>query len=87
MFTTYFGYWLAGTALLSAGMLASSLTSSTSVAFVLGSLFVCGMPVYLIDKLPFFNPRLVQTLSLGEQFRDFSLGMIPAGRPWCISSR
>ncbi len=74
LFATYLGYWLAGSALLSAGMLASSLTSSTAVAFVLGAV-ICAVPVY-IDQLP---SRLLQSLSVGEQFRDFSLGMIPLG--------
>jgi ABC-2 type transport system permease protein len=88
MFTTYFGYAVAGSALLAAGMLASVLTSSTTVAWVLGAL-LCAMPVF-IDKLgPVLVPqfvdriipmsRLLQGMSVGEQFRDFSLGMIPLG--------
>jgi ABC-2 type transport system permease protein len=76
LFATYFGYWVAGSALLSAGMLASSLTASPAVAFVLGAVF-CAVPV-AIDKLPISN-RLLQGLSIAEQFRDFSLGMIPLG--------
>ena len=45
-FTTYFGYWLAGAAMLSAGMLASSVTSNAAVAFVLGAVFCC-VPVFI----------------------------------------
>ncbi|MBS0265273.1 MAG: Gldg family protein [Planctomycetes bacterium] len=75
LFATYFGYWVAGSALLTAGMLASALTSSPAVAFVLGAIF-CAIPVF-IDKIP-FAPRLLQSLSVAEQFRDFGLGMIPA---------
>src|SRR5690606_29630921 len=79
--TTYLGYWLAGAALLAAGMLASSLTSSATVAFVLGAV-LCTIPVF-IDRIPrtFFGlfelPReTMAQLSVGEQLRDFTLGMI-----------
>ena len=74
VFATYLGYWLAGSALLSAGMLASSLTSSGAVSFVLGAV-ICAVPVYL-GLLP---SRFLQALSVAEQFRDFGLGMIPWG--------
>lgn len=46
LFTTYIGYWLAGAALISAGMLASALTSNAAVAFVVGALFCC-IPVFI----------------------------------------
>jgi ABC-2 type transport system permease protein len=76
MFTTYFGYWITGAALVSAGMVASILTNSATVAYVLGAL-ICAIPVF-IDKLAPAS-RLLQGLSVSEQFRDFGLGMIPLG--------
>lgn len=76
MLTTYFGYWITGAAMLSAGMVASILTNSPTVAYVLGSL-ICAIPVF-IDKLAPGN-RLIQGLSVSEQFRDFGLGMVPLG--------
>ncbi|MBV11057.1 Gldg family protein [Rubinisphaera sp.] len=45
-FTTYVGYWLAGASLISAGMLASALTSHSAVAFVVGAIFCC-VPVFI----------------------------------------
>ena len=97
MFATYFGYWIAGCSLLSAGMLASVLTSSATVAYVLGSLF-CAIPVFFDVVAPpvinavvpsFMNTlfpgftenlsRLSLGLSVSEQMRDFSLGMISLG--------
>ncbi|HEY2253400.1 MAG TPA: Gldg family protein, partial [Planctomycetaceae bacterium] len=95
MFATYFGYWIAGCALLSAGMLGSVLTPSAPVAYVLGALF-CGIPIFfdqvappLVNLLAFLNrlfpgftdnlTRLSMGLSVSEQMRDFSLGMISLG--------
>ena len=74
LFSTYLGYWLAGAALLSAGMFASVLTRSTTVAFVLGTA-ICAIPVFLADIAP--NFRLVQGLSLSDQLHDFTTGVIP----------
>src|SRR5258708_710331 len=61
MFATYFGYWIAGCALLSAGMLGSVLTSSATIAYVLGALF-CAIPIFfdqaappLVNMLAFMN--------------------------------
>ena len=50
IFTTYLGYWFAGATLLSAGMFASSLTRSTTVAFVVGVL-VAAVPVYFSETM------------------------------------
>ena len=74
--TTYFGYWIAGAALLSAGMLASLLTSNLTVAFVLG-IVVCAVPVFIgqIGGLLGLGD-LLERLSLQEQFRDFGMGVV-----------
>ncbi|MCA9018112.1 MAG: Gldg family protein, partial [Planctomycetaceae bacterium] len=74
MFTTYFGYWLAGASLLAAGMFASALTSSTTVAFVLGTV-ICAVPIFIGQVVPSSN--LIQGLSLVEQFQDFGAGVLP----------
>ena len=91
--STYIGYWLAGLALLSIGMFASSLTNSVPVAFVLGALF-CSIPIFVSDFLAYLPKLLQQVLpeniasvfsqSLGlEQLGiswnllDFTLGLIP----------
>lgn len=90
LLANYFGYWLAGAAMLSAGMFASVLTASTTVAFVLGVL-ICAVPVFVVwvgllirgllasiglgglaPSLEFFT-----RISLGEQFREFGMGLIP----------
>lgn len=77
LLTTYFGYWAAGAALLSAGMLASVLTASPTVAFILGVLF-CGIPVYIGELGSLIGQReLFESFSLQEQFRDFGMGIIP----------
>jgi ABC-2 type transport system permease protein len=72
--TNYLGYWLSGAALLSAGMVASILTSNATVAFIVGAA-LCAVPVFIGSVAP--SNRLLQSLSVSEQLRDFGLGMIP----------
>ena len=75
--STYFGYWLAGGALLAAGMLASMLTTSMTVAFVLGIAF-CGVPVFLDTAAGFLGAReAIESLSLSRKFQDFGMGVVP----------
>lgn len=83
IFTTYLGYWLAGCALLAAGMAASYLTNSTTVAFVLGAL-LCAIPVFIGDApMPVFlskmigHDRLFEDLSVAKQFQPFGTGIVP----------
>lgn len=76
MLATYIGYWLMGAALLSAGMVASILTNSATVAYILG-VILCAIPV-MVDRIA-PGSRLLQGLSVQEQFRDFGLGMLPLG--------
>jgi ABC-2 type transport system permease protein len=88
IFSTYLGYWLAGCALLAAGMVASQLTSNGTVAFVLGSA-ICAIPVYagrlsflltwLAPNSKFESWRVgIESLSLASQFKPFGMGLIPA---------
>jgi ABC-2 type transport system permease protein len=81
--TTYLGYWLAGCALLSAGMVASYLTNSTTVAFVAG-VVICAIPVFIGSlPMPVFLSRMIghdqlfEQLSLANQFQPFGTGVIP----------
>ncbi|TXT21942.1 MAG: ABC transporter, partial [Planctomycetota bacterium] len=74
LFTTYFGYWLAGGALLAAGMFASVLTNSVTVAFVLG-VTIGAIPIF-VSKLSVAHP-IFGALSLPEQMKEYSLGLVP----------
>ena len=99
LFSSYAGYWLAGAALLTAGMLASSLTSSSTVAFVLGVVFCC-VPVmlyYVTDIVEWvyglsgagadlYDLRnKLASMSLQQQLQDFSVGVLPlSGIAWFV---
>lgn len=78
--TTYFGYWLAGGALLAAGMFASALTNSATIAFVLGAV-VCSVPVF-IDQIPGVAGTLrnwfgiTEPLSVAGHLRGFTSGKV-----------
>lgn len=91
LLTTYFGYWLAGAALISLGMFASVLTSSVTVAFVVGAV-ICSVPVFigefgtsrpLIDNPTFVDSALdgisrqCLAFSLPERLREFTMGIVP----------
>ena len=74
--TTYLGYWLAGAALLAAGMFASVLTSSATIAFVLGTV-ICSIPVF-IDRIPgmdsFFSES--EPISVSGHLAGFTSGKV-----------
>ncbi len=84
LITTYFGYWVMGSALIAAGMLASSVTSNTTVAFVLGAA-ICLVLVYAGEVFAvvfgFFGATNLaascRSLSFDQQARGFGLGVIP----------
>jgi ABC-2 type transport system permease protein len=81
--STYAGYWLMGAALLALAMLASLLTENLTVAFIFGALF-CAVPVFLDRAGAILSGparRLAERLSLAEQFRDLSSGVITPGAP------
>ena len=76
--TTYFGYWLMGSALLAVAMVASLLTENLTVAFILGALF-CGFFVFLEQAGTILTgplQKLAERISVGAQFRDMASGVV-----------
>ena len=74
----YLGYWLAGAALISVGMLASLLTSHATVAFILGALF-CAVFVLvgpIAGGLGEGPRNLLSPLGLFNAFDDFARGVV-----------
>lgn len=84
MFATYLGYWLMGAMLLAVGMVASSLSSNVTVAFILGGL-LCAIPVMAdlsgsaVGGIPLIGGPLssvLEQMSVPAHFRDFGAGLI-----------
>ncbi len=80
IFSTFIGYWVAGASMIAIGMFASVLTSSSTIAFVLGAM-LCAIPVF-IDELPGLDTLKIlvnfrEPLSIGGNLSYFALGMIP----------
>ncbi|MGH9719122.1 MAG: Gldg family protein [Bryobacteraceae bacterium] len=81
MITTYAGYWLMGVALLAPAMLGSMMTDNLTVAFILGSVF-CSIPIFLDRAGAIMTgqlQRFAERLSVVEQFRDLSTGVVTLG--------
>ena len=74
--STYTGYWLAGLALCSVGMFASSLTQSPALAFVLGDLF-CAIPVTIGYYFRGFVS--IERWGFDWNLSEFTVGLIPFG--------
>ena len=72
--TTYLGYWLAGVALLSIGMFASSITENATIAYAVGAA-LCSIPVLI--GYYFFGYVHVERFGFDWNLRDFALGVIP----------
>jgi ABC-2 type transport system permease protein len=75
----YFGYWLMGLPMLAIGMVASFLTGSVPVAFVLGLLF--NAPLYGMFQAGNYMTHpgwsaFFKEWSLDGQFRDFARGVV-----------
>ena len=77
--STYFGYWLLGSAMLAIGMVASFLTRNLTVAYILGALFNAPLTfLSLADTLPAFGKHFgaqVSQWSFGGMFDKFGRGI------------
>jgi len=77
MIGTYLGYWFLGGALLAVAMVASLLTSSQTVAFILGALF-CAVPVFLAKAGGISSGRIqdgLESLGVTAPFSDLASGV------------
>lgn len=79
IFANYAGYWLVGAAMLAIGMVASFLSSSLTVAFILGLAF--NAPLVFAAWADAIVPwdtaaRFVKSLSIDAQFDDFGRGLM-----------
>ena len=77
VFSNYIGYWLAGSAMIAVGILASLLTANATIAFILGAAF-CSFFI-LIDSTAVHSgivQRFLAPLGIFDYFADFAKGVI-----------
>lgn len=74
----YLGYWLAGLAMLSIGMVASFLTNNLTVGFVLGVLLNVPLVMANYADVLFGSGlgRILARWSISQQFADFQAGVV-----------
>ena len=78
MVANYFGYWLAGAALIAVGMVASMLTANGTVAFILAVL-LCAVPVLVDAVAGTFKEsfgRRIAPLGMFFHFSDLASGVV-----------
>jgi len=74
----YLGYWFVGAAFIALGLVASSLTSNQTVAFIVGTAF-CLVTVFAEDLAGMFfgtASRLAAGVSVHAHFENFALGVV-----------
>ncbi len=76
--STYIGYWLMGTSMLSIGMVGSFLTGNVTIAFVFGALLNLPLAGAALSNVILGDAWARETgwWSLSEQFRDLGRGVI-----------
>ena len=79
---TYAGYWLSGAAMLAVGMFASSLTNSSTVAFVMAAA-ICALFVFIDEMVALRswleNAGIREPLGVSGYLSQFATGVIPFG--------
>jgi gliding motility-associated transport system permease protein/gliding motility-associatede transport system auxiliary component len=78
LFANYLAYWLIGGAMISAGLLASALTSNSAIAFILGAVF-CSAFVFLRSMAEIAGEwfaGFVAPLGIHNSFNDLASGVI-----------
>jgi ABC-2 type transport system permease protein len=78
MISNYLGYWLAGSALIGVGMLASLLVTNATIGFLLGAIF-CSVLVLLSSPLVAVSETvqgLLKPIGLENHFTDFTRGVV-----------
>ncbi len=79
LISNYIGYWLVGAAMISVGMVASFLTNSLTVSFVLALAFNAPLvfAAWADSMIPADSfARFIKSASIASQFDDFGKGLI-----------